>query len=657
EIKHVAFSPNGKLQALFRVVPQKKEGGGERKVIEVVQVDEGRKVTELDVTKVHGDWYFDPTFGPPTWRSDSSALVYTAEAPAPEPPKTDSKQHQRPFAKKFDYTPDFGETFIGKKEPTLFLLDLSSDDDEDEGALTVHRLTDLTTLGENGTVFGQPAFLPTRSQANEKKGEYHLVATAYSPTDDQRKLGIVYCQNRRARICLLRIRWDASAVSSMDEEESAAADGKGEKKGGFRVVEVMPISPAERSARSPRVQRFRIVYVSNTLGGVHASCAKLQIATLALSPSSPVSVLNDRTLVPVVQTPTNLNGVSDFPGLYIDQLPAEPFLHLKAGGARREEEGVAEGTKIVFTSGWRSRRVPLMVDLESGEIENLAPWPSTTATTRKSESGSDDPLPYLSSSPPSSSNDLSSYSILGTDGRGKVLATRSAPVTRALDKIEYTLLPLPKHEPTELILVSPCPVSLTTRTIVPPLLVQPHGGPHSQAVTEFSYSRAAAVLHGYRFVDVNYPGSTGFGQKTIDDLPPLLGTLEVEATLAAGRHLAELGLASRERNKTLLTGGSHGGWTACHLTARWPSEYGAVVMRNPVTDLVANASMTDIPDWCYEEAGIAYSLEGPPSLVSPEDYRRFYEISPMRHAHRVTTPTLLLIGMEDRRVPPNQGRA
>lgn len=59
EVKHVAFSPNGKLQALFRVVPQKKEGGGDRNVIEVVQVDEGRKVAELDVTKVHGDWYFD----------------------------------------------------------------------------------------------------------------------------------------------------------------------------------------------------------------------------------------------------------------------------------------------------------------------------------------------------------------------------------------------------------------------------------------------------------------------------------------------------------------------------------------------------------------------------------------------------------------------
>lgn len=104
-------------------------------------------------------------------------------------------------------------------------------------------------------------------------------------------------------------------------------------------------------------------------------------------------------------------------------------------------------------------------------------------------------------------------------------------------------------------------------------------------------------------------------------------------------------------------GGSHGGWTACHLTARWPDEFGAVVMRNPVTDLVANASMTDIPDWCYEEAGIAYLLDRPPSLVTPEQFERFYEISPMRHAHKVTTPTLLLIGLEDRRVPPNQGRA
>ncbi|GAA5863549.1 hypothetical protein JCM3774_006521 [Rhodotorula dairenensis] len=682
EVKHVAFAPNGEWQAVFRVVPATKDKP-ERRVVELVRVQDGTRVAELDVTKKHGDWYLDATFGPPAWHADSSALVYTAEAPGPEPPSDSpsgsatpaattaaaAAAARRPFAKKFDYTPDFGETFIGKKEPTLFLLVLpssvSSDDDARTAELSVHRLTDLTT-STKGTVFGQPAFLPT---STSRGVGYSVVATAYSPTDDGRKLGIVYCQNRRARICLLQIE----PIKEADATTSAAGT-----RPGFKTVEVVPISPADRSARSPRVvpslaaaggaagqgaqaQEHQVVYVSNTLGGVHASCAKLQIATLSnLNGASSLSVTDDRTLVPVVYTPTDLNGVHDFPGLYVDQLPAEPFLG-------------RGGNKIALTSVWRSRRVPLVIDLESGEIENLAPW------SRAVDADADATTADLWA--------LASYSVLGTDGQGSVLATRSTPgsppqvvvcdllekdkpwsvlrkptfspkLTRMLDKIEFTLLPLPKHEPTELILVSPTPLTRTSSLPLPPLLVQPHGGPHSAAVTEFSYSRAAAVLHGYRFVEVNYPGSTGFGQQTIDDLPPLLGTLEVEATLAAGRYLRdELRLAADGRNKPLLMGGSHGGWTACHLTARWPDEYGAVVMRNPVTDLVANASMTDIPDWCYEEAAIPYPLEGPPSLVSPEEYRRMYDISPLRHAHRVTTPTLLLIGLEDRRVPPNQGRA
>ncbi|GAA5985343.1 hypothetical protein JCM10908_006938, partial [Rhodotorula pacifica] len=678
EIKHVAISPDGKLQALFRVIAAKEGGksGGEKKVIEVVQVEDGRKIHEVEVTKKHGDWYFDPTFGPPAWHPDSSALVYTAEAPAPEPPSPTSA---RPFARKFDYTPDFGETFIGKKEPTLFLLVLPGEkkdgNGEDEDATggeeaTVHRLTDLGTY-EKDAVFGQPAFLPSTGSG------YHLVATAYSPTDDGRKLGIVYCQNRRARICVLRVELVAGETSAPENGEKKTEKTEEQE---FKVVEVVPLSPADRSARSPRVvpasrgndSQPRIVYVSNTLGGVHASCAQLQLATLSLSSSRKATIIPEyRTLVPVVKVPSasKQNGLTDFPGLYIDQLPVEPFVHVGGGGSGRQ-------VKLALTSGWKSRRVPLLIDLESGEIENLAPLPATT---------SDKALPYLSMN----KDELSSYSVLGTDGKSKILVTRSGPgtppqvvvydldarekgwsvlrepsfsrkLTRALEKIEFTLLPLPKHEPTELILVSPTPLSSSsdsTNSPPPPLIVQPHGGPHSQAVTEFSYSRAAAVLHGFRFVDVNYPGSTGFGQQTIDDLPPLLGTLEVEATLGAGRYLRGLGLASKERNKTLLMGGSHGGWTACHLTARWPDEYGAVVMRNPVTDLVANASATDIPDWVWEETALRYPLDRPPSLVSPEEYQRFYDLSPMRHAYQVTTPTLLLIGLEDRRVPPIQGRA
>lgn len=58
ELQHTSFSPDGKLQALFRSTPanEAKEG---KKVVEIWSVKDGVKLHELDVSKEHGDWYFD----------------------------------------------------------------------------------------------------------------------------------------------------------------------------------------------------------------------------------------------------------------------------------------------------------------------------------------------------------------------------------------------------------------------------------------------------------------------------------------------------------------------------------------------------------------------------------------------------------------------
>lgn len=345
------------------------------------------------------------TFGAPSWHPSGTALVYTAEAPPPKPASEDSS---RPQPDKFNYTPDFGETFTGKREPTLFMLVLSTSPfakevDSSATKCALHRLTAPGLYGS--AVFGQPAFLDDVQTPI-------VITTAYSPTDDDRKLGIVYCQNRRARICALEL-----AVTDADEKggkSDSSEESAKEKKRTWRAVEAHPISAEDRSARSARVvpataagtarsSQPRIVYVSNTLGGVHASCAKLQIVTLG----SGFSVEEDKTLVPVVQTPQDLQGLVDFPGLYIDQLPVEPFL------SPSESAG---STRILVTSTWRSRRVPIVVDLESGEMECLAPWPTTTGDKET-------PLPYLEYA----QEDLSSYAGLATDGRSRVLASRSSP--------------------------------------------------------------------------------------------------------------------------------------------------------------------------------------------------------------------------------------
>ncbi|GAA6013195.1 hypothetical protein JCM10207_006201 [Rhodosporidiobolus poonsookiae] len=666
EVKHVSISPDGKRQALFRVIPAK-EGKEHRRVIEIVEVEGGRKETEIEVTKDSGDWFFDGTFGPPAWHSSSLALAYPAEAP---PPKPDPKA-TRPAQAKFHYEPDFGETFTGKREPTLFLVVLPGSPFApagEEDKPTVHRLTYPDTVPS--AYFGQPVFLPSSDKLA-------LVATGYSTLSDGRKLGIVYCQNRPARLFALTLHAVKQDVDEEAEDESP--------KTVYKVEHATPLSPADRSSRSPRVvpssspSSPQVVYLSNPLGGPHASCGQLHLSTLYLSSPSTLEVKIDQVLVPVVDVPDAKNpgagtAADPFPGLYVDQLPLEPFV------ASLEGDGFA----VVMSSIWRSRSVPLRVELAGGKVTSLAPWPE-----RRDEEDAALPYLYLNKAGGEAKPDaLESYTVLGTDGKDQVVALRSSPVkapsvvvakmreaqvewkvvktaslseklSATLSKLTYTILPLPKFSPTELIVVSGGAIDPTAPSTpnLPPLITIPHGGPHSTTTSSWNYSVAALVLAGYRVVHVNYPGSLGFGQAAVDVLPPQLGTLEVEATLAAPHYLNSLSLASRSPGKRLLMGGSHGGWTACHLTARWPDEFDAVVMRNPVTDLVANATQTDIPDWCFAEGTLPYPFTAPPSFVTPSSFAQMHSISPIRHASAVKTPTLLLIGADDRRVPPDQGRA
>lgn len=104
-------------------------------------------------------------------------------------------------------------------------------------------------------------------------------------------------------------------------------------------------------------------------------------------------------------------------------------------------------------------------------------------------------------------------------------------------------------------------------------------------------------------------------------------------------------------------GGSHGGYISAHLSGKHPEEYDAVVMRNPVVDLPSMLYATDIPDWTFAEALLPYSFESPPSSLSPKTYQHLHALSPLANVDNVVVPTLLLVGQDDRRVPPDQSRS
>ncbi len=177
---------------------------------------------------------------------------------------------------------------------------------------------------------------------------------------------------------------------------------------------------------------------------------------------------------------------------------------------------------------------------------------------------------------------------------------------------------------------------------LPPLLTLSHGGPTGAASGALDMSVQFWTSRGFAVVDVNYGGSVGYGRAYRQLLNGNWGVVDVDDCANAALYLVHQGMADGAR--LAIRGGSAGGYTMlAALTFR--NVFAAGASYYGVSDLTALAEDTHKFESRYLDRLVAPYPEG------EETYRRR---SPIEHTEGLSCPIILLQGLEDRIVPPNQ---
>jgi dipeptidyl aminopeptidase/acylaminoacyl peptidase len=177
----------------------------------------------------------------------------------------------------------------------------------------------------------------------------------------------------------------------------------------------------------------------------------------------------------------------------------------------------------------------------------------------------------------------------------------------------------------------------------PPLIVISHGGPTTATTARFDVAIQYWTTRGFAVADVNYGGSSGCGRPYRERLNGQWGIVDVEDAVNAARHLVAQGKADPER--LIIRGGSAGGYTALAALVFHPGVFKAAASYYGISDIEVLAHDTHKFESRYLD-----TLIGP----YPEARELYRARSPIHFVDRLSCALILLQGLEDKVVPPNQ---
>ena len=352
----------------------------------------------------------------------------------------------------------------------------------------------------------------------------------------------------------------------------------------------------------------------------------------AYSPDGRFLVFNQRS-APVPYPGASRMALLDRSSGKIRQLTATPNEQPRLVGWRPDGKAIT----VAEAKGTTSALLDIGVDGPAKEI--FVPKSGILGPVKMNDSGTLGVAHESSDSPPEA------Y-VLSTDG--KTLTQVSAANTElpklALGKTE--VVRWPSKDGTEIEGLLTYPVNYQSGTKAP-LILNIHGGPAGGFNQDFIgraalYPLGVFAAHGYAILRPNPRGSTGYGKvfrySNVNDW----GGKDYEDDQSGVDMLIAKGIV--DANRMAVLGWSYGGYMTS-WTIGQTTRFKAAAVGAGVTDLTSFTGTTDIADFVPDYFNGDFWKQS-------EAYRKH---SPITYVANVTTPTLVLHGEADERVPISQG--
>jgi dipeptidyl aminopeptidase/acylaminoacyl peptidase len=179
-----------------------------------------------------------------------------------------------------------------------------------------------------------------------------------------------------------------------------------------------------------------------------------------------------------------------------------------------------------------------------------------------------------------------------------------------------------------------------------PMLELLHGGPQTMWGDDWGYRWNPQVFAGagYVILMINRRGSTGYGQKFTDDITNDWGG-KACVDIMKGTDAALAKFSFIDKNRLAAAGGSYGGYMADWL-ATHTDRFKAIISHAGVYDKTSMYATEELWFEEHDEQGTPWS--------APENYKKFSPSTYAADLGKYKTPTLVIAGERDYRVPYTQ---